>query len=553
MNFVFGACVYLVARVALRRTVATGVALALTLGFAAGSGAKMAILGVPLLPWDLAFVGSLTSMTAFLEPAIVVLACGLVVSVAVLVIASKGVRQRVFRRVGFLRAALAAAVAAGVWTFAVLATPAPLFSSAGMHNIVWDQAANFSNYGPYYTFLSNVKFVALDPPDIQAREQAAVIDAAGVTTMARQGAPAEAPNVVIILSESFTRLPEQIFGEKYRCLASAPQSRLITPAWGGYTANVEFEVLTGYPNALFPVGAVPYQMYSQRPVAHALPRVLGERGYRSTALHTYEREFFSRPQAYASLGFDRYLGIEDIGPSARRGQYVTDQVLFDNIERSLDEEGEQPAFVHAVTMMAHMPYNVPGRYPTRSGLRDALPQALSPHASTLVHYASVLLDHEEMLCGFFDRLKQRKRRTLVLVYGDHYPTFGDMGVYRDIHRAIAPAGVPFDLVQHYSRPPVALFDSETGFVPLPDEITAYNLGTALLQAAGLDTPSVWGMPHKLQRRTIVERIYVAQHQASYTGGIGVDPKRADEYKALAAHAYATFVEPPAKYARQGQH
>ena len=52
------------------------------------------------------------------------------------------------------------------------------------------------------------------------------------------------------------------------------------------------------------------------------------------------------------------------------------------------------------------------------------------------------------------------------------------------------------------------------------------------------------MPHKLQRQTLVERIYVAQHQESYAGGIGIDPQRLDEYQTLAAHAYATFVEGP---------
>ena len=36
---------------------------------------------------------------------------------------------------------------------------------------------------------------------------------------------------------------------------------MFSPEFGGMTANVEFEALTGFSNAFLPYGSIPYQQY----------------------------------------------------------------------------------------------------------------------------------------------------------------------------------------------------------------------------------------------------------------------------------------------------
>ena len=41
---------------------------------------------------------------------------------------------------------------------------------------------------------------------------------------------------------------------------------MFSPEFGGMTANVEFEALTGFSNAFLPYGSIPYQQYVRGPV-----------------------------------------------------------------------------------------------------------------------------------------------------------------------------------------------------------------------------------------------------------------------------------------------
>lgn len=534
LNALVGLAAYVVARVLLAPLPAAALAVAAGLGLAAASERKMQLLDMPVLPWDLWFAADAAAFAGFLGwPLALLWAAAGLLALALAAVVWRWPAQ-LLRRRGHAPALLAAAgvvLAGNAW---VVQPGSPRFLSGQVHNIGWDPGANHTNYGPFYAFLANLKFLDLPVPD-----DAALRAARGI---GRQLEPAPAAvgklpaDVVVVLSESFTDLPVRLFHQPWRCLDRAPAARLLTPSWGGFTANVEAELLTGYPHALFPVGAVPYQMYLKRPLPQALPRVFRDAGYDTAALHTFQRSFFARPTAYEMLGFAQYRGLEDLPPAPLRGQYVDDQVIFDELLRALDAPGTQPRFLHAVTMMAHLPYDWPGRYAVPPVLQRRLPAALEAHRASLTQYAAMVYDHEAMLCRFLEQLKSRPRRTLVLFYGDHYPTFGTLDVYRDIHRVLHP-GEPFDLARHYSRTPLLLFDSRRGFVPLPAETPAYNVGSLLLRQAGLAAPGLWAMPHKRHNLAVApRRLYVAAHQNSAVHG-GTAAAPGPEFELLQAHAH----------------
>ena len=534
LNLLCGVSVYALARVLLNRVPAALLTVGVGLGLAAAAERKMQFLDMPILPWDLWFAANLEAFTDFLgwpRALFWPVVCGVVL---VVLAAVWGLRRHVLRQRGH---GLAAAVAVGLvwlWDAWVIQPVTPRFLSGQMHVISWDLGANHANFGPYYALLGSLKFLDLPRADEAALEASRQLDQAPAPGSAH--AAGERPDVVVVLSESFTDLPVRIFGLPYTCLAAAPAARLVSPSWGGFTANVEAEILTGYPHALFPVGAVPYQMYLKRPLPSALPNVFRTAGYETAAVHTFHRSFFSRPTAYEMLGFSRYQGLEDLTQAPLRGQYVDDQALFQTLLDALDAPGAAPRFLHAVSMMAHLPYDWHGRYPVDPRLPARLPTGLQRHGLSLLQYASMLYDHERMFCDFLAKLQARPRRTVVLFYGDHYPSFGSMQVYRDMHRVLRP-GEPFDLVAQYSRPPLALFDSQRGFLPLPADVPGYNLGSVLLRAAGVAASGPWAMPHKRDNTAVAPGgVYVASHQSAGMQGRAQQAAAHAEFEVLRAHA-----------------
>lgn len=541
LNALFGLTLYALARLVFTPLASAPLGISLLGTVAMVSERKMLELDMPLLPWDFWFVGDLTDFAAFLGWSLAAVAALAASAAAVVLVLVWRFRRAIFRRRrGIVRSVAAAVGLVGVCAWGVVLPPTPRGLSGQVHNITWDQGANFANFGPYYAFAVNLPFIGITEPAAGDLAAAKALDDAAAPPAPPAG---ERPDIVLVLSESFTRLPEQLFGRPFGCLATAPESRLVSPAWGGFTANVEFELLTGYPYALLPPGSVPFQMYLSRPVASALPRVLRDRGWRTQAVHTFHRDFFSRPQAYAALGIDDYAGLEDMPGAARRGQYVDDRVLFDQIMKRLDAPGDGPRLVHAVSMMAHLPYDWNGRFPVEPGLAERLPAGLEGDRLALTQYASMIYDHERAFCGFLGQLKSRPRRTLVLFYGDHYPSFGSLAVYERLNRALRGGDAPLNLERDFSKPPLALFDSRSGFVTLPAEVAAYNLGALVLQRAGLAAPGHWAMPHKRDQVTLVRRLYVAANQSSGSLADASFDSGSPEMRTLRAHAWRHLFGP----------
>jgi phosphoglycerol transferase MdoB-like AlkP superfamily enzyme len=540
LNALFGLTLYVLARLLFARVAAAILSIGVLAAIAAISTRKMLELDLPLLPWDLWFAGNVADLATFLDWSLVTVLLFAAAAASVLVTIAWRLPTAVLRiRRGLLGSVVAASGLTGVCAWGVVLPATPRGLSGQVHNIAWDQGANFTNFGPYYAFVINLPFIGLRSPNKDELNAADTLDTRQSMLMDSTG---EKPNIVLILSESFTRLPIQLFGRSFNCLGAADGSRLLTPAWGGFTANVEFELLTGYPHALFPPGSVPYQMYLTRPVASSLPRTLQSLGWRTEAAHTYHRNFFSRPQAYASLGIDTFAGLEDIPRASRHGWFVDDRVLFRHILQRLEAASAEPLFMHAVSMMAHLPYAVEGRFPIEQGLDARLPAELDADRLSLTQYASMIYDHERALCDFLATLPSLTRRTLVLFYGDHYPTFGTFEVYERINRVLHGPDVALDIGRDFSKPPVAMFDSRRGFIQLPEEVAAYNAGALVLREAGIEPGGHWALPHKRDQIALVRRLRVAAHQASHTLADSAQRAESPELRTLRAHAWQHLFE-----------
>ena len=178
--------------------------------------------------------------------------------------------------------------------------------------------------------------------------------------------------------------------------------RAISPAYGGGTVNAAFEMLTGLPSRGVLSGIV-YQEYKTHmsPQAWAWPRQLHQQGYKSVAMHNHARTFWQRHVVNPKLGFDAFLGREDL-QIEDPAYFADDRYLFDAAWQMLKSHPEQPMFMHLTTVYTHGPYKAENDH----GERD---------------YALRLTHTLQQTAAFVHKVTQRYPDTLILLVGDHKP------------------------------------------------------------------------------------------------------------------------------------
>ena len=80
-------------------------------------------------------------------------------------------------------------------------------------------------------------------------------------------------DVIVVMSESLWD-PTKMSSVRYSAdpmptIRASQSGQVFSPEFGGMTANVEFEALTGFSNAFLPYGSIPYQQYIRRPLPSA--------------------------------------------------------------------------------------------------------------------------------------------------------------------------------------------------------------------------------------------------------------------------------------------
>ena len=122
-------------------------------------------------------------------------------------------------------------------------------------------------------------------------------------------------NIIAIQSETFwdvTRLPDTKYTVDplqhiHRMSESFPSGYVVTPVLGCNTCMPEFEFLTGTSVTLMQTGSYPYVQYVTHDI-DAMPRVFAENGYATRAIHTYDKNYYSRDKAYKYIQYisDKY-------------------------------------------------------------------------------------------------------------------------------------------------------------------------------------------------------------------------------------------------------
>lgn len=302
--------------------------------------------------------------------------------------------------------------------------------------------------------------------------------------------PQPKPDIVVILSESFFE-PGLLNGvETCNYLpqwcalkASGASGQMRIPTYGGNTTRTEFEVLTGIPYNVLPAGIYPFTSVVRRPMV-ALPQWLQHLGYATTAVHPHKRTFWQRHRAYPLLGFERFVSEENMTGYTRKGWFISDADMTDQIVDVLDQNGDKPQFLFAISMENHGPWNRPRPDLDQERLADIpFPEGLDETGQLAwrqyIYHAQNAIEEMQRL---MDYLSARERPFVVLFFGDHLP--GLASVYETLG---------FRDGNHPSwQPTPYLLLANDGSVPsaLPVD-RSYQLPMQLLQASKLPSPMLY--------------------------------------------------------------
>lgn len=464
----------------------TAVVLLLHLGHAG----KTATLGGPVAPDDI------YALTAFLrvaqpwQQAVVLLGGAAAVGAALFGIGWNSLR----------RLAAVGVIAAGA--AAVNFAPAPLaaWMDRQFGHVEWDQANNYRSRGPAIHTLQEVaRFLADRRPLPSAQEVAAALppvrEVAAVLPPARPvpvaaHAPAPPRNLHMIVLESFwdaglltAALDEDPLPAEFRELWAATEfSQVLSPVFGGYTANAEFEALCGFPVA---EPAVRFE----RKVTHqvpCLPAVLAGNGYVSVASHPNIPVFWNRHNVYQRIGFDAFWAGDDFVYDDMNREFLSDRSLYRQVLEKIDPllAADQPLFNYVLTFFGHLPYPLNDARPELFASRSSIPE-VTRYASTVHYKARELL---ELLAA----LRERDPDGLIVVFGDHPPVLGErFGAYVESGLLHPDQGAfTGEMYLTQTATPLLIIDGQRGPLPV-GRLPMYRLPALILALLGRDGPTIF--------------------------------------------------------------
>ncbi|MET3962691.1 phosphoglycerol transferase MdoB-like AlkP superfamily enzyme [Marmoricola sp. OAE513] len=311
----------------------------------------------------------------------------------------------------------------------------------------WNQRTNYAAHGFIGGFLYNMPAKAMSEPKGYSRATmdalAAKYQAEADRINATRTGSLDDTNVVIVLSESFSdptrlkgfELAEDPIPKTRALLDQTTSGTMMAQLYGGGTANMEFEVLTGQSVGLFaPQMNSPYQMLVSNEDRY--PSAVGwfaAHGHEPIAIHPYMTGMYKRKSVYKTFGFDDFIHDSTMKEHDRidHSDFISDQSAFDEVERQI-EATEKPLMVNLVTMQNHIPMNDTYDDPMKvSGLSGK-------DARKVGNYARGLAHTDDALAEFLEDLKASDEKTVVIFYGDHLP-----GIYSGKVKSDNPGGTMY--------------------------------------------------------------------------------------------------------------
>ena len=305
---------------------------------------------------------------------------------------------------------------------------------------IWNGLADSTNNGPVVNFLRLAHTKTMDKPDGYSQETMKRISQK-YAEQANQLNQTRSENmtdntVIMVLSETFsdpTRVPGVSFSEDpmpniRHVKAQTTSGLMLSPGYGGGTANIEYQALSGLSMANYSSTlSIAYQQLvpslKWAPTLNQAWNKANGKGS-SIAFHAYNRNMYFRDLNYKKFGFSKFYATDGT-PQLKvlrplgSAWYASDESFYSEVLKKISSS-DKKKFYQVVTMQNHMPYE--NFYPdnqfkdedTSSNLQDDEKQNIETYTKGLSYT-------DQATAEFLNQLNHIDRPITVVFYGDHLP------------------------------------------------------------------------------------------------------------------------------------
>jgi hypothetical protein len=295
------------------------------------------------------------------------------------------------------------------------------------------------------------------------------------------------PNVIVILSESFfditkienLKLSEDPTPNFRKYIQEYSNGDIGSITFGGGTNKVEGEFLTGLLDRHMPEG------WGLDKEINALPNIFKHNGYETAAVHTYYKTFYNRDIYYDKIGFDKFIGYEDMQAPEFSGPYVSDSYFADQVINTYENKNS-PIFIFGISMENHQPYN--DKYENNN--IKILNGDISEESKNLgENFITGLNSADKGLKKIIDYFENIEEDTIILFFGDHLPTLGsDFKFYRELGFVEKEGKLVNNGLLKIVSPPYFIYSNYGLNIESYELIGSNFLGNYLLNIVGLEKP-----------------------------------------------------------------
>lgn len=291
----------------------------------------------------------------------------------------------------------------------------------------------YQNYGVAYCFTSSIKDRGISKSKEYSQEYMDSLkqDLDETDLDTSDEVSVKTPNIIFVQLESFFD-PKLVKGVEFssnptpnfdRLRSEYSSGYLSVPCFGAGTANTEFEVQTGVNLDDFGPGEYPYRTVMQSKTCESAAYDLKKIGYATHAIHNNDATFYDRYKVFSHLGYDTFTSIEYMDSDYQKTPlgWAKDKMLVPQIKKTLDStEGRDYIFTISVQGHGDYPEVMPEGYNTSIKVSNFF----NPEEQTqFEYYVNQVHEMDSFIGELVDMLERRKEETVLVMYGDHLPTF----------------------------------------------------------------------------------------------------------------------------------
>lgn len=259
-------------------------------------------------------------------------------------------------------------------------------------------------------------------------------------------------NVIVILNESFfdinkisqdIRFNDDILSEYNLIKEEGDFVNVISPSFGGETANVLYELLIGGNMSYFNSGFIPFiDLYRDNRERDSLVKVFKNNGY-NTSLIAGE-DSYDLDSTIKKIGFDEYFVIHNKNV---KGLYTSDEAMAQLVIDKLNSSDDNN-FIVVETMQNHMPYYL-DKYDNYDV--SVVDSNLNQEDTDIIKsYAQGVSDASNMLGIIKEYINSIDKDTIVIFFGDHLPSLKNSNL-EDIYSKLKYFNTDSDLLNLFRK------------------------------------------------------------------------------------------------------